>query len=43
MQRGAYISNRQKAQERPDLYMSLILDGMSQDHCILPYYAGEII
>lgn len=40
MQRGAYMRNRQLAQERPDLYMSLIIDGMSQDHCILPYYAG---
>ena len=41
MQRGAYMGNRQKAQERLDLYMSLIIDGMAQDHCILPYYAGK--
>lgn len=41
MQRGAYIRNRQLAQERPDLYMSLIIDGMSQDHCSLPWYAGQ--
>ena len=36
------MRNRQKAQERPDLYMSLIIDGMAQDHCQLPYYAGCI-
>ena len=30
--------NRLIAQERPDLFMSLIIDGMSQDHCCLPYY-----
>lgn len=41
MQRGAYIKNRQMAQESPDLFMSVIIDGMSQDHCSLPYYAGE--
>jgi hypothetical protein len=41
MQRGAYIRNRELAQQRPDLYMSLIIEGMSQDHCILPYYAGQ--
>lgn len=41
MQRAAYIRNRELAQERPDLYMSLIIDGMAQDHCILPYYAGQ--
>ena len=41
MQRAAYMKNRQLAQERPDLYMSLIIDGMSQDHCVLPYYAGQ--
>jgi len=41
MQRGAYMQNRQRAQTRPDLYMSLIIDGMSQDHCVLPYYGGK--
>ena len=41
MQRGAYMENRQQAQERLDLYMSLIIDGMSQDHCVLPYLAGK--
>ncbi|MBC7389218.1 MAG: hypothetical protein H7329_08420 [Opitutaceae bacterium] len=30
MQRGAYMHNRQQAQEFPDLYMSIIIDGMSQ-------------
>ena len=40
MQRGAYIGNRQLAQEYPYIYMSLIIDGMAQDHCVLPYYAG---
>ena len=35
MQRG------QLAQERPDDFMYLIIDGMAQDHCILPYYAGK--
>ena len=33
--------NRQFAQELPHLYMPFIIDGMSQDHCILPYYAGK--
>lgn len=41
MQRGQYIHNRQLAQEYPELYMSLILDGMSQDHCQLPYCANQ--
>ena len=41
MQRAAYIRNRQLAQENPDLYMSVIIDGMAQDHRILPYYAGK--
>ncbi len=35
------MRNRQLSQEQPDLYMSLIIDAMSQDHCILPYYAGK--
>jgi len=41
MQRAAYKHNKDRAQERPDLYMSLIIDGMSQDHCVLPYYGGK--
>lgn len=41
MQRGAYMENRQQSQERPDLAMSCIIDGMAQDHCILPSLAGE--
>jgi hypothetical protein len=41
MQRGAYISNRNLAQEFKDLYMSVIIDGMSQNHCVLPYFAGK--
>jgi hypothetical protein len=41
MQRAAYMSNRQKAETMPDLYMSLIIDGMSQDHCKLPFYASK--
>lgn len=39
--RMAYIDNRQLAQTHPDLYMSLILDGMSQGHCCLPWYANK--
>jgi hypothetical protein len=41
MQRAAYMSNRQKAETNPDLYMSLIVDGMAQDHCKLPFYASK--
>lgn len=41
MSRGIYMSNRQKAQDHPELYMSLIIDGMSQDHCVLPYCANQ--
>jgi hypothetical protein len=41
MQRGAYMSNRNRAMENDSRYMSLIIDGMSQDHCKLPYYAGQ--
>ena len=41
MQRASYIKKRQLAQEFPNLYMSLIIDGMSQGHCMLPYYAGQ--
>jgi hypothetical protein len=41
MQRSAYMSNRQRAETMPDLYMSLIIDGMAQDHCKLPYYASK--
>ena len=37
------MKNRQKAMERKELYMSLIIDGMSQDHCVLPYYAGKAV
>lgn len=40
-QRHHYIHNRQKAQEHPDMYMSLIIDAMSQDHCILPWYGNQ--
>ena len=40
-QRLAYMMRRQRAQEHPELFMSVIIDGMSQDHCILPYYAGK--
>jgi hypothetical protein len=42
MERSSYVGKRQKAQERPDLYMSLIIDGMSQDHCILPYCGNKV-
>ena len=41
MQRGAYIRNRQLAQQHLDLFMSCIIDGMAQDHCVLPFYAGN--
>ena len=41
MQRGAYMRNRELAQSHPNLYMSLIMDGMSQDHCILPFLAQQ--
>jgi hypothetical protein len=41
MQRAAYMTNRQRAETNPDLYMSLIVDGMSQDHCKLPFYASR--
>jgi hypothetical protein len=43
MQRAAYMNNRQKAETMPDLYMSLIVDGMAQDHCKLPFYASKSI
>jgi len=42
MERSAYVHKRQLAQEHPDLYMSLIIDGMSQDHCVLPYCANKV-
>jgi hypothetical protein len=38
-QRAQYMHNRQLAQTYPELYFSLICDGMSQDHCILPHLA----
>jgi hypothetical protein len=41
MQRATYIANRHKAEQFKNLYMSLIIDGMSQDHCILPFYANR--
>jgi hypothetical protein len=41
MERSVYMRKRQLAQERPDLYMSVIIDGMSQDHCILPFLANK--
>lgn len=41
-ERGCYMKKRQMAQEHPNLYMSLIIDGMSQDHCILPYCANKV-
>ena len=37
-----YVHKRQLAQEHPELYMSLIVDGMSQDHCILPYCGNKV-
>jgi hypothetical protein len=42
MERGIYIYKREQAQKFPHLYMSLIIDGMSQDHCILPYCANKV-
>jgi len=41
-ERGMYVHKRQLAQEHPELYMSLIVDGMSQDHCILPYCGNKV-
>ena len=41
MERETYVKKRQLAQENPELYMSLIIDGMSQDHCILPYFGNK--
>jgi hypothetical protein len=41
-ERSVYMYKRQLAQKSPDLYMSLIIDGMSQDHCILPYCANKV-
>ena len=42
MERSTYMKKRQQAQEHPNLYMSLIIDGMSQDHCCLPYCANKV-
>lgn len=42
LERGLYVKKRQLAQEFPHKYMSLIIDGMSQDHCILPYCANMV-
>ena len=41
MERKEYVRKRELAQEHPDLYMSVIIDGMSQDHCQLPYCANK--
>ncbi len=41
MEKETYVKKRQVAQENPELYMSLIIDGMSQDHCILPYFGNK--
>ena len=38
--RLAYIQNRQLAQENKDLYMSVIIDGMSNNHSVLPFLAN---
>jgi hypothetical protein len=43
MERGTYVRKRELAQDHPDLFMSLIIDGMSQDHCMLPYCANKVV
>jgi hypothetical protein len=42
IERGTYVKKRLMAQEHPSHYMSLIIDGMSQDHCILPYCGNQV-
>lgn len=42
LERGLYVKKRQLAQDFPHKYMSLIIDGMSQDHCELPYCANMV-
>ncbi len=41
MEKGTHVKKRQVEQENPELYMSLIINGMSQDHCILPYFGNK--
>jgi hypothetical protein len=40
-QRLAYYQRRVLAQEHPEMYMSIILDGMQQNHTKIPYYANQ--
>ena len=40
MERQAYYQNVRRSIEDPDNYMSIILDGMSQNHTVLPYIAN---
>ena len=39
-ERMEYALRRQAAQETPALYCSMILDGMAQNHCELPWYGN---
>jgi len=41
MEKGAYYRRREKAQVHPDIYMSMIADGMSQGHTTLPWKANK--
>jgi hypothetical protein len=36
-ERSLYYVQRHLACQSPDLYMSIILDGMAQNHCVLPW------
>ena len=40
-QRLAYYQRRVLAQDHPEMYMSIILDGMQQNHTKIPYYANQ--
>jgi hypothetical protein len=37
-ERMHYYERRHKAEAEPHKYMSFIMDGMQQQHCLLPWY-----
>jgi len=36
----SYYERQKEAVENPDTIMSIITDGMAQNHCVLPWLAG---
>ena len=41
-ERIQYYSRKEKAISQPKEYMSMIIDGMTQQHCLLPWLTDKI-